>query len=93
MNSISITNSEDFPIIGSAEAAVKSCVNLIAGMCGKPDQIMHYWLDLYYQVRLAYEQESAGSGAIKAADRAVQARPREQADEGEDDGAEPSAPP
>ena len=93
MSEINTHQPEDYPAIGSAEAAVKSCVNLIAGMCGKPDQIMHYWLDLDYQVRLAYEQESAESGARKAADRAGQASQREQAEEGEDDGAEPSAPP
>lgn len=52
-----ISHPEDLPELGSRQAAVESCVSLIAGMCGQPEAIIHYWLDLYYQVRLAYEVE------------------------------------
>lgn len=52
-----INHPEDLPELGSRQAAVESCVSLIAGMCGQPEAIIHYWLDLYYQVRLAYEIE------------------------------------
>ena len=48
----------ELPPLGTAEAAVQSCVSLIAGMSGQPERTMAYWLDLYYQVRGAYERES-----------------------------------
>ena len=48
---------EELPELGTREAAVESCVSLIAGMASQPEAVMHYWLDLYYQVRLAYEIE------------------------------------
>ena len=35
---------------------MRSCVSLISGMSGQPEKVMAYWLDLYYQVRLLYEQ-------------------------------------
>lgn len=52
-----VAHPEDLPDLGTREAAVESCVSLIAGMCGQSEAIIHYWLDLYYQVRLAYEIE------------------------------------
>lgn len=52
-----IAHPENLPELGTKEAAVESCASLIAGMAGQPEAIMHYWLDLYYQVRLAYEIE------------------------------------
>lgn len=45
------------PEIGTAAAAVQTCVNLIAGMAGQPEKYVAYWLDLYYQVRSLYEKE------------------------------------
>lgn len=54
-----IANREELPELGSKEAAVLSCVSLIAGMCGQPEAAIAYWLDLYYQVRCAYEAEGA----------------------------------
>ena len=44
-------------IIGTREAAVLSCVNVIAAVTSQREELLAYWLDLYYQVRLAYERE------------------------------------
>lgn len=46
---------KDLPELGTPEAAVQTCVNLIARATGKSEDILAYWLDLYYQVRSAYE--------------------------------------
>lgn len=54
-----IEHTKNLPELGTAAAAVESCVSLIAGMCGHSEQIIHYWLDLYYQVRLAYDRQQA----------------------------------
>ena len=45
-------------IIGTREAAVLSCVNVIAAVTAQREEQLAYWLDLYYQVRLAYEREA-----------------------------------
>lgn len=45
--------------LGSAEAAVRSCVSLIAAVSGQREAVTAYWLDLYYQVRLLYEKEKS----------------------------------
>lgn len=45
-------------IIGTREAAVLSCVNVIAAVTAQREELLAYWLDLYYQVRLAYEREA-----------------------------------
>ena len=45
-------------IIGTREAAVLSCVNVIAAVTAQREELLAYWLDLYYQVRLAYERET-----------------------------------
>lgn len=44
-------------IIGTREAAVLSCVNVIAAVTAQREELLAYWLALYYQVRLAYERE------------------------------------
>lgn len=49
----------ELPPLGSAEAAVQSCVSLIASMSNQPENVMAYWLDLYYQVRAVYEHQVA----------------------------------
>ncbi len=49
------------PEVGTSEAAVSTCVSLIAGMCEQPEAIMEYWLDLYYFVRAAHEREKLGT--------------------------------
>lgn len=54
-----MTPNETRPAIGTAEAAVQSCVRLIASVAGQPEALVAYWLDLYYQVRCAYERENA----------------------------------
>ena len=46
--------------LGSAEAAVRSCVNMLAALTSQREEHLAYWLDLYYQVRRAYEIESGG---------------------------------
>lgn len=43
--------------LGTREAAVLSCVNVIAAVTAQREELLSYWLDLYYQVRLAYERE------------------------------------
>lgn len=54
-----MTPNETRPAIGTAEAAVQSCVRLIASVAGQPEALVAYWLDLYYQVRCVYERENA----------------------------------
>ena len=44
----------DLPL-GTTEAAVRSCVSVIAAVTSQREEILAYWLDLYYQVRRAYE--------------------------------------
>lgn len=44
--------------LGTREAAVLSCVNVIAAVTAQREELLAYWLDLYYQVRLAYERET-----------------------------------
>lgn len=48
---------EGMPTLGTREAAFKACVGMIAHLCGQPVEIVQYWLDLYYQVRLAWAVE------------------------------------
>lgn len=45
------------PELGTKAAALEGCVDLIARMCGKPETVVRYWLDLYFQVRLAFAVE------------------------------------
>jgi len=47
-----IPETED-PQLGTTAAAMKGCVDLIARMCEKPVGVVQYWLDLYFQIRLA----------------------------------------
>jgi hypothetical protein len=54
-----VPTNETRPAIGTTEAAVQSCVRLIASVAGQPEALVAYWLDLYYQVRCAYERENA----------------------------------
>ena len=42
---------ETRPAIGTAEAAVQSCVRLIASVSGQPEALVAYWLDLSYCAR------------------------------------------
>lgn len=49
-------NHDPLPI-GTAEAAVRSCVNVIAAVTAQREDQLAYWLDLYYRVRRAYEIE------------------------------------
>ena len=53
-----MTNRDDLPALGTAEAAVQSCVRLISSVTAQPTKLMGYYLDLYYQVRRSYEIEA-----------------------------------
>ena len=44
------------PEIGTTAAAVDSCVSVLSAVTGQREEIMAYWLDLYYQVRRAHER-------------------------------------
>lgn len=44
------------PDIGTPEAAVRSCVSLIASVTGQPEELTERYLDLYYQTRLNAEK-------------------------------------
>ena len=44
------------PELGTTEAAVRSCVNLIALATHTDEEHLAYWLDLYYQTRVAHEK-------------------------------------
>lgn len=63
------------PELGTSEAALEGCTDLIARMCGRPIGVVRYWLDAYYQLRLGYEagkaqrraREKSGLEAFKAA--------------------------
>lgn len=43
--------------LGTTQAAVQSCVSIIAAVTAQREEVLAYWLDLYYQVRRAYEIE------------------------------------
>lgn len=45
--------------LGAAETAVVSLVNLISTATGANEEKLAFWLDAYYQARLAYEKENA----------------------------------
>ena len=60
---------EALPALGTREAAVKGCVSMIARLCGQPEETVQYWLDLYYQVRLAWAVEE---DRIRREDRRVE---------------------
>ena len=54
-----MSGTETRPAIGTTEAAVRSCVSLMAAVFGQREELLAYWLDLYFQVRSAYERENA----------------------------------
>ena len=43
--------------LDDAKAALTSCVSILAAVTGQPDAVLGKWLDLYYQIRRAYEIE------------------------------------
>ena len=52
---LTIDEQKQAPEIGTPEAAVQSCVNLLAVVTGIPEAKLAYYLDMYYQLRDAYE--------------------------------------
>ena len=51
------------PELGTTEAAVRSCVNLIALATHTDEEHLAYWLDCYYQLRKAHEDRLAAEEA------------------------------
>jgi len=56
---ITIDEQKQAPEIGTPEAAVQSCVNLLAKVTNIPESKLAYYLDMYYQLRDAYEAARA----------------------------------
>ena len=50
-----MTETNERPELGTTEAAVRACVNLIALATHTDEEHLAYWLDLYYQTRVAHE--------------------------------------
>ena len=73
-----MTNRDDLPALGTAEAAVQSCVRLISSVTAQPTELMGYYLDLYYQVRRSYEIEAGAEDEPQAALRLAAARAGER---------------
>ena len=48
-------NENERPVLGTTEAAVLTCVELIARSAQMSEEHMAYWLDLYYQIRSRHE--------------------------------------
>ena len=55
----SMNETNDRPELGTTEAAVRSCVNLIALATHTDEEHLAYWLDLYYQTRVAHERRAS----------------------------------
>ena len=49
----------DRPDLGSTEAAVRACVNLISLATHTDEEHLAYWLDCYYQLRVAHERRAS----------------------------------
>ena len=86
--------------LGTPEAAVRSCVSLIAAASEMKEAYLAYWLDLYYQVRARYEAERgaapsnipaiASSGPPRASAPTVESQaPAVDEAPADDEGAEP----
>lgn len=52
------------PALGTPEAAVQTCVNLIARATGQPETVVAYWCDLYFSVRRVYERENGDEAPV-----------------------------
>ena len=59
MEVLTIDEQKQAPEIGTPEAAVQSCVNLLAAVTNIPERKLAYYLDMYYQLRDAYEAARA----------------------------------
>ena len=46
------------PELGTTEAAVRACVNLISLATHTDEELLAYWLDLHYQTRVAHERRA-----------------------------------
>ena len=61
-----MTKADNSPTIGSPEAAVRSCVALIASVTGQPEELTERYLDLYYQTRRAAELEAERENFLRS---------------------------
>ena len=52
------------PALGTPEAAVQTCVKLIARATGQPETVVASWCDLYFSVRRAYERENGDEAPV-----------------------------
>ena len=85
---------DKLPELGTKEAAYKSCVALIARMCGQSVDIVQYWLDLYFQTRLAYavdQEQRRREARLIARIPQVFGAPKEGAQESEKSAPAPEA--
>ena len=57
---MTVDDLQALPELGTPEAALRSCVNLISRVTGQPEELLAYWLDLYYQVRRQAEAPAPG---------------------------------
>lgn len=77
--------------LGTSRSAVEAFANLMAAAIDVPERQLHYWLDCYYQLRLAYEAERTPADAA-APRRAVSAAERRGRMEKKQDSAEAKEP-
>lgn len=63
---LTIDEQKQAPEIGTPEAAVQSCVNLLAKVTGIQEAKLAYYLDMYYQLRDVYEAARAEERLEKA---------------------------
>ena len=61
------------PELGTTEAAVRSCVNLIALATHTDEEHLAYWLDLYFQTRARHENAAAEIAAREDNERVLAA--------------------
>lgn len=60
--------------LGTCRSAVESFANLMAAAIDVPEVQLHYWLDCYYQLRMAYEAERQAEAAkMESIDREIDA--------------------
>ena len=54
-----MSETNDRPELGTTEAAVRACVNLISMATHTDEELLAYWLDCYYQLRVAHERRAS----------------------------------
>ena len=77
------------PELGSPEAAVLSCVTLMSMLFSQPEKDVAFYLDLYFQVRLAYERAKAASPEEQEETEKAQPEQETESSDGTDEQPEP----